>query len=191
MKPNTMKDYRFLSDTELLANVVRESYFREFEIDRVNINNVLSTLTPVKRAFAEAIIEIYKRGLTSELRQVRCSTDIYKVMHPVIGTAEVEEGWAIALNQSGKIIGKERVSVGGIAGTVMDVRVILKKMLLLNATQVALGHNHPSGHLSPSNEDKAVTAALKKATDTMNIRLIDHVIIGKNGYYSFADEGLI
>ena len=56
MKPNTMKDYRFLSDTELLANVVRESYFREFEIDRVNINHVLSTLTPVKRAFAEAII---------------------------------------------------------------------------------------------------------------------------------------
>ena len=83
------------------------------------------------------------------------------------------------------------MSVGGIAGTGKDVRVILKKMLWLNAVQVALVHNHPSGQTNPSNEDKAVTAALKKATDTMNIRLIDHVIIGKNGYYSFADDGLI
>ena len=84
-----------------------------------------------------------------------------------------------------------RISTGGIDGTYADVRTILREALIGRATQIALIHNHPSGHAKPSQEDKRLTGAIQKASQTMNITLVDHVIVCDGCFYSFADEGLI
>jgi DNA repair protein RadC len=102
-----------------------------------------------------------------------------------------EEFWVLLLNQSNKVIDTVRISTGGIAGTYVDVRLVLREALLRHATQMAVVHNHPSGNNQPSSEDKNLTSRISKSSDVMNIRLLDHVIICESCYYSFADEGML
>jgi DNA repair protein RadC len=102
-----------------------------------------------------------------------------------------EEFWVLLLNQSNKVIDKVRVSSGGIAGTYVDVRLVLREAILRHATQIAVVHNHPSGNNQPSSEDRSLTQRISKSGETMNIRLLDHVIICESCYYSFADEGTL
>ena len=102
-----------------------------------------------------------------------------------------EEFWVLLLNQATKLIDKIRISSGGIDGTYADVRSILREALMQRATQIAVVHNHPSGNIQPSQPDRTLTEHIRKAADTMNIRLVDHVIVCEDGFYSFADEGLL
>lgn len=102
-----------------------------------------------------------------------------------------EEFWVLLLNQATKLIDKIRISSGGIDGTYADVRSILREALMQRATQIAVVHNHPSGNIQLSQPDRTLTEHIRKAADTMNIRLIDHVIVCEDGFYSFADEGLL
>lgn len=97
----------------------------------------------------------------------------------------------IYLNRRNKAIGVRQISTGGISGTVADVRLILQIALLLNATGIILSHNHPSGSVAPSREDETLTKKIKEAALLHDIRVMDHVIIAEDTYYSFADEGLI
>ena len=103
----------------------------------------------------------------------------------------VEQFWAIYLNNSNNLVGIAKISEGGITATVVDIRKILATGLLLMATQMILVHNHPSNSLAPSNADKALTKRIKSAGEIMDIKLLDHVIVGleDDRYYSFADEG--
>ena len=128
---------------------------------------------------------------SKEREQIRCSEDIYKLFHPLMCDLPQEEFWILLLNQACKVINKLRISTGGIDGTYADVRTILREALIGRATQIALIHNHPSGHAKPSQEDKRLTGAIQKASQTMNITLVDHVIVCDGCFYSFADEGLI
>lgn len=123
------------------------------------------------------------------VERVTSSEDIFKYYRPKLGELPHEESHVLLLNQQLRIIGSQLIGRGGITGTVVDVRLILKKALLANATQIALCHNHPSGTLRPSREDDQLTDHLKKAAEVMNIRLIDHVIVTSAGYYSYSDEG--
>ena len=122
------------------------------------------------------------------VERVTSSEDIFKYYRPKLGDLPHEESHVLLLNQQLRIIGSQLIGRGGITGTVVDVRLILKKALLANATQIALCHNHPSGTLRPSREDDQLTDHLKKAAEVMNIRLIDHVIVTSAGYYSYSDE---
>lgn len=122
------------------------------------------------------------------VERVTSSEDIFKYYRPKLGELPHEESHVLLLNQQLRIIGSQLIGRGGITGTVVDVRLILKKALLANATQIALCHNHPSGTLRPSREDDQLTDHLKKAAEVMNIRLIDHVIVTSAGYYSYSDE---
>ncbi len=97
----------------------------------------------------------------------------------------------IFLNQANKILHFQIVSEGGITGTVADPRIILKKALEHNAVNIIVSHNHPSGNLSPSKADKELTQKLKEAALLLELKLIDHIIISNEGYFSFADEGLL
>ena len=97
----------------------------------------------------------------------------------------------IFLNQANKILHYEVVSEGGITGTVADPRIILKKALEHNAVNIIVSHNHPSGNLSPSKADKELTQKLKQAALLLELKVIDHIIISNEGYFSFADEGLL
>ena len=103
----------------------------------------------------------------------------------------LEEFWVLLINQGNKVIGSVRISTGGIAGTFVDVRSILREALLQRATQIAVVHNHPSGNIHPSQEDQVLTQRIFNAAKSIDIKLIDHVIVCDGKYYSFADEGLI
>ena len=103
----------------------------------------------------------------------------------------VEEFWVLLLNQASRVIDKVRISRGGIDQTSADVRSILREALLQRATQIALIHNHPSGNPQPSTNDRQLTQLILKGAQTMNIRLIDHVIVTDGRYYSFTNEGVL
>lgn len=147
---------------------------------------------PAKSITIMAALELGKRRnlqMQAERQQVRSSTDIYNLFHPLLCDLPTEEFWVLLLNQATKVIDKVRISRGGIDQTTADVRTILREALLKRATQIALVHNHPSGNTRPSNEDIRLTQAVQRAATTMNIHLIDHLVITDGGYYSFNDEG--
>lgn len=103
----------------------------------------------------------------------------------------VEEFWIVYLNRANKVISKERISSGGISGTVVDTRIIFKDALDKQATSIILCHNHPSGQVNPSQPDIDLTKKLCQSGKIMDIQVVDHLIIGESGYFSFADEGMI
>jgi len=119
------------------------------------------------------------------------SADVFNLMHPLLSDLAYEEFWIIFLNRSNKVIGKRKISQGGITGTVTDIRIILKIALESLATSLILCHNHPSGNLQPSEADINITRRLKESSGLMDISLLDHIIIGGKKYFSFADENLL
>lgn len=189
-------DCRYMSDSELLYEISNNRQIVS-DIERSNevidLEKLFSSLTPGRRRVAVAAVEIYKRQQSQQVerREIFRSADIYELMGPLIGDLPNEEFWVISLNQSAKLIKKVRISVGGITQTLADIRLIMRVLIDTGATQFAAVHNHPSGNIRPSNEDKRLTEQLKKAAGLFNITMIDHVIITNGGYYSFGDEGLI
>ena len=104
-------------------------------------------------------------------------------------TIELKEYFkVILLNQSCRVLGVHNLSVGGIDGTYCDIRQVIQVALLSNASAIIVSHNHPSGNIEPSVNDRKFTTQIKQACDIMNIRLIDHIIITRESYYSFTDE---
>ena len=187
---------RYMSDSELLYEISNNRQIVS-DIERSNevidLEKLFSSLTPGRRRVAVAAVEIYKRQQSQQVerREIFGSADIYELMGPLIGDLPNEEFWVISLNQSAKLIKKVRISVGGITQTSADIRLIMRVLSDTRATQIAAVHNHPSGNIRPSNEDKKLTEQLKKAAGLFNIRMIDHVIITNGGYYRLGDEGLI
>jgi DNA repair protein RadC len=122
---------------------------------------------------------------------VKSSETVYQLFHPVMGDLEHEEFWLLMLNRANRVLGRYKVSQGGLSGTVIDTRIILKKALDNLASSIIVCHNHPSGNNQPSEADLKITEKLKKAAEMLEIKLLDHVIIADKSYFSFADEGLI
>ena len=126
-----------------------------------------------------------------ELPKITSSKAVFNLMQPLIGELHYEEFWVIYLNNSNKVLLKEQLSKGGLTGTLVDVRLVFKKAVELYATAVILCHNHPSGKLQASNADKLITTKLKLAGETLDIKVLDHIIITENAYFSFADENIL
>ena len=101
----------------------------------------------------------------------------------------VEHFYVLYLNRANKVIGSMLLSTGGCVGTVVDVKVLIQGALLSNAQAIVIAHNHPSGSLTPSNNDLDITSRIKTACNYFEISLLDHLIIADNDYYSFKDEG--
>lgn len=151
-------------------------------------------LGPAKSITIMAALELGKRRKLQERPEratIRSSIDIYDLFHPLLCDLPTEEFWVLLLNQASKVINKVRISRGGIDQTTADVRTILREALLQRAVQIVLIHNHPSGNPRPSNDDRHLTELVKKAAQTMNIRLTDHLIVTDGKYYSFNDEGTL
>lgn len=125
-----------------------------------------------------------------ELKKITSSRAVFDIMQPIIGELPHEEFWIIYLNNSNKVIYKSQISKGGITGTVVDARLVFKTALEHNAVALILVHNHPSGVLQASEPDKQVTRQLKAAGASLDIKVLDHVIVTERGYLSFADEGI-
>ncbi len=151
-------------------------------------------LGPAKSVTIMAALELGKRRKRQERSEravVRSSADVYELFHPLLCDLPTEEFWILLLNRASKAIDKVRISRGGIDQTTADVRAILREALLQRATRIILVHNHPSGNPQPGTEDKRLTELAKKAAQTMNIHLTDHVIVTDGSYYSFSDEGML
>jgi len=149
---------------------------------------------PAKAVTILAALELGRRraGMQhSEKTPVKSSETVYKLFHPLMGDLEHEEFWLLMLNRANRVLGKYKVSQGGLSGTVIDTRIILKKALDNLASSIIVCHNHPSGNKKPSDADLKITEKLKKAAEMLEIKLLDHVIIADKSYFSFADEGLI
>ena len=120
--------------------------------------------------------------------QITSAGQIYGIMHPLLKGLDHEECWVFYLNRANRIIFKERLTTGGQSSTVMDSGIVIRKALEKKALGLILCHNHPSGSPIPGTADAKQTESLKKGAETFGISLLDHVIIGDNCYYSFADE---
>ena len=192
-------DYRTLSDSEILHHITgchekAVQYVGKLaSCEIASVDELFSELTPSRKELAEAAVELYKRVQIkqAERQQVVSSETACNILKPLIGDIEKEEFWAVYLNQSNRVIRKERLSAGGLTGTHVDVRLIMKGALLCNATGMIIAHNHPSGNENPSPEDNRITEQIKKAADTLNIRLVDHIIITSNTYYSYMDNDML
>ena len=188
---------RHLSDAEVVYQITNsEKTSKEVEkmllqSDNVTIEDICQTLTPARRAMAMAVIELYKRmqSRKADNKVIKCSEDIYNVMHRYLQNLDHEECWVIFLNQSSRVIRKQRVSVGGLASTQVDVRLILREALKVCATSLILVHNHPSGNVRPSSDDDRLTMSLQQASKILNIKMLDHVIYADCNIYSYADDG--
>ena len=190
--------YRVMENSELIYTLTnseklkREEYkYEQMEIEGLCLSDVLETLTPSRKKVAYAAIELYKRLKEGQVESpaLLSSNNVYKMMHPVLCDIATEEMWVLLLNSSSKLIRKVRISCGGINTAPVDIRVIMKQALYYNAVSFIMVHNHPSGARKPSSADDRLTEAVKKAAETLDIRLVDHVIVAGNNYYSYADEG--
>ena len=130
----------------------------------------------------------------SERPVISSSSDAYSVLKDLWeeGKMElVEQFKVLFLNRANRILCLFNVSTGGITGTVADPRIIYTAALKVNAVSLVLAHNHPSGSLKPSRQDEELTQKIKSAGSFLDIKVLDHVILSSEGYYSFADEGLL
>ena len=150
-----------------------------------------SGIGPAKAVTLLAACELGKRRASRrEPRAViRSARQVYDYYYPLICDLPTEHSYALMLNQSSHIIQSVDISRGGIAETLVDVRMVMREALLCQATHFIFCHNHPSGSTSPSRHDDQLTARLREVGQTMSIQLVDHVILTDGGYYSYADEG--
>ncbi|QCE41885.1 RadC family protein [Psychroserpens sp. NJDZ02] len=141
-----------------------------------------------------AALELGRRRRGEEAlrkNKITSSKSVFELMQPIIGELPHEEFWIVYLNNSNKVIYKNQLSKGGITGTLVDTRLVLKTALEVGAVGLILAHNHPSGTLKPSQADKEVTLKLKTAARSLDIKVLDHLIVTENAYFSFADESLL
>ena len=179
---------------ELMRKVLDGCHNKLGELGKCSVEDLCryKGIGPAKAVTILAASELGKRRKEEETKervQIRCSTDIFAYFHPLMCDLSVEECWVMLLNQAAKVVDAIRISQGGLASTQVDVRCVLREALLKRATSIVLCHNHPSGNVTPSTDDDRLTQALNQASNTMNIRLLDHVIVTDGAYYSYVDEG--
>ena len=126
-----------------------------------------------------------------DIKTVKSSNDAYGLVRRYLSGLSHEEFYVILLNRGNKVLSVERISSGGLSGTVADGKIIYRKALLKESSALILAHNHPSGNLKPSQADLNLTKKLKEFGELVGFQVLDHLIISDNGYLSFADEGLI
>lgn len=182
------------SAVELMRKVLADYHNSLNELGKASIDELCryKGIGPAKAITILAASELGKRRKEEEVRErpkIYCSKDVYTCFHPLLCDLPTEEFWVLLLNQSSTIIDKVKISSGGLSATAVDVRCILREALLKRAASIAVCHNHPSGNVRPSREDDALTDQINRASQLMNIRLIDHQILTDGKFYSYADEG--
>jgi len=148
----------------------------------------------VKAVTIAAALEIGRRRtekIVEEKQKIISSKQAYDILKSKLTDLPYEEFWVIFMNRRNSVIRTECISRGGISGTVVDVRLILKPAIEYLASGIILSHNHPSGNLKPSHEDILLTKKVKEAAKLIDVSLQDHIIIGDGSYMSMADEGLM
>lgn len=200
---------RSLTDSELIAvllngmsnatEVARSLYSKagnnlntlsHFSVEQLkNIDGI----TEKKAITIKSAFELGRRNQTTntDKSHIKSSETISDLFKPLLADLQHEEFWLVCLNRANRILGKYKISQGGLSGTVIDTRIILKKSLDNLSSCIIVVHNHPSGNIQPSDADINITKKLKAAAELLEIKLLDHVIISSAGYFSFADDGIL
>lgn len=166
------------------------------ELGKLTLNDLqkVKGIGVAKAITIAAAMELGRRRTNSDFLNknvVRSSGEIANYLKTVLKDHPHEVFAVLFLNRANKILHFEIVSSGGLTGTVADPRIILKKALETGATSIVLSHNHPSGSLKPSRADEELTQKIRQAATYLDIKVIDHIIVSDEGYFSFADEGLL
>ena len=202
-----------LSDSELIAILINNGNRQKSAVDlakdvlllgknnlnelgRLSVKDLMAIkgIGEAKAITIAAALEMGRRRQAAaflEKPQIKSSADIARYLQTLLSDYQHEVFAVIFLNQANKINHFEIVSEGGITGTVADPRIILKKALQQDAVSLVLCHNHPSGSLRPSRADEALTHKIKEAAKYFDIKVLDHIIVSNEGFYSFADEGVL
>lgn len=141
-----------------------------------------------------AALELGRRRKIADIihkEQITTSSDAAQIFQALLGDLSHEEFWVLFLNRSNKIIDKQKISQGGLVGTVIDVKIIMKMAIDKLAISIVLCHNHPSGNKQPSQSDILITKKLKQAGEFLEIAVLDHLIVTDDSFFSFADEGML
>jgi len=201
-----------LSDAELLAIILATGTKKISAVDLAKTilasvgNNLhvlgkqtvadLKKINGIGEAKAISVIsalEIGRRRNNTDLEKVTINNSdlVFQIFQPMLGDLPYEEFWVLYLSRSNGIIDKVRISSGGTVGTVIDVKIILKHGIEKLASGIILVHNHPSGNIQPSTNDKSITQKITEAAKLMDISVLDHIIIGDTKYFSFSDSGVL
>ncbi len=205
------KGAQALGNAELLAILLRtgKQGMNVMEVAHTLLSSVGGSLTKASRLSVEelckvdgigpgkavgivAALELGKR-MCAEVPNVnshivRCSTDVYREVYPVMRGLEHEECWMFFLARNNRIISKERLSVGGPNQTIVDIKTVVRRAIETRANSVVLVHNHPSGDPQPGDADTLLTVGLRTALNTFGVKLLDHVIFADAQFYSFNDD---
>jgi DNA repair protein RadC len=207
------KGIQSLSNAEIIALLIGSGTKNESAVDlskRIlkSVNNNLNELGKLdvneltknkgigeaKAITIIAALELGRRRKVSEIiekKKITQSNDVFEFFQPLLGDLPHEEFWILLLNHSNRIVEKKKISQGGVSGTVIDVKIILKHALENLASSIILCHNHPSGNKMPSKADDNITRKLVEGSTLLDIKVLDHIIIADTDYYSYADEGAI
>lgn len=212
-KPATkllMKGKTAISDAELMSLILSVGRHGQCTLDtaRLLLNQCNDNLGEIAKLTASDLVksagislssairiiasfELGRRRIASETianEKIASSQNAFDILKSCILDKPYEEFWILMLNRANRLIGKKQISEGGISGTVVDPKKVFKIALDHHASSIILGHNHPSGTTQPSEADCRITQKLLKAGLLLEIAVLDHIILGDNCYYSFADN---
>ena len=183
------------SAVELSRRILHECKDNINELARLSVTDLCKRFKGIGEAKAISImaaLEMGKRRKTSDIlerKKIKSSYDLYELFEPILIDLMHEEFWVALLNGANHVLEIKKLTQGGLQQTVVDLPMLLKMVLEKSATCIAVAHNHPSGQNLPSNEDNNITRRIKQGCDAIGIRFLDHIIIARGKYYSFADEG--
>lgn len=206
-----LKGKETLSDAELLAILIGSGNGEDSAVELARIillssNNNLLQLSKknlfelkqikgiggAKAVTLLASFELARRYRNSEILNklsIKTSKDAFEYFQPFLADKPHEEFWALYLDRANQIIKHELISIGGKSGTIVDMKILFSKAIMVQASGIIVAHNHPTGNLKPSEQDIKLTSKLKEASKLLDISILDHIIIGENRFYSFADSG--
>ena len=202
-----------LSDAELLAILIGSGSIGEsavglsqrilssvennlHDLGKRNIHDLqkFKGVGQAKAVTIAAALELGRRRQLSDLRfrpKISSSRDAFNAIAAILSDLVHEEFWLLLLNRANEVFARERLSIGGISGTVVDIKLVLKTALDARASGFIAIHNHPSGNLEPSRADIELTEKLKQGGRILDLPMLDHLIVSERGYFSFADEGML
>lgn len=181
-----------------LAKILLQKFSNDlYELGRLTPNELAKQIKGIGKAKAVTISAALELGRRRRLTQpkhsesIRHSSSVVEEFYSLLSDVKHEEFWVLLLNKANKQVGKYKVSSGGVATTIVDVKILLKYAIENLATGIILVHNHPSGSVEPSIADRELTKKIIKNCISLDIAVLDHIIIGQNKYFSFSDEGLL
>jgi DNA repair protein RadC len=187
---------RSMSAVELSRKILQNVEHDLHQLSRLSVQDLMKTpgIGEAKAISIVSALELGRRKTNTSLAKkpkITSSSDAYHLMKPYLQDLPHEEFWVLLLNRSNQVIKTERISAGGVAGTVADPKMIFKKALDMLASAMILVHNHPSGNTKPSQSDIQLTKKIKQGGEMLEISVLDHLIFTDEGYFSFNDEGLL